>query len=69
MACCGRPDPRNKKSSEQLYYERYGYLSRAQKNRHAEIAGSKCTHCDALTISDVENKCTVCNNPKPVEGA
>jgi hypothetical protein len=64
MACCGRPDNRNKKSQQKSYYERYAYLSSHQKQKQLEVDGSKCNSCDALTMCNVDGSCIVCGNPK-----
>jgi len=60
MPCCGRPS-NNAKKGEAAYYERYAFLSSAQKERQAKVAGSQCQTCKALTVGD---PCTVCGNPK-----
>jgi uncharacterized paraquat-inducible protein A len=62
--CCGRPDNRANKKGAKDYYERYAYLSSHQRAQQAELVGSKCPTCDALTMSDQENKCTICGVPK-----
>lgn len=69
MPCCGRPNNRTTKG-EASYYERYAYLSKEQRARQLELIGSKCPSCDALTVSDAQNNCTVCGQTKsPKEGA
>ena len=62
--CCGRPDNRANKGGESGYYARYAYLSSHQRAKQAELSGSKCTNCDALTMGD---PCTICgaNKTKP----
>lgn len=64
MACCGRPDVRNKKSSQQAYYEKYAYLSKAQKAQKDALLGTNCTTCAALTFNDAQGNCSVCGNAK-----
>jgi len=60
--CCGRPNNRaSKGGSESDYYSRYAYLSSHQRERQAELIGSKCTTCDALTMGD---PCTICGVAK-----
>lgn len=60
--CCGRPDNRAKKGGgEAEYYSRYAYLSNHQRARQAELVGSKCATCDALTMGD---PCTICGTMK-----
>ena len=61
--CCGRPNNRaNKKGGgEADYYARYAYLSSHQRARQAELVGSKCTTCDALTMGD---PCSICGTSK-----
>jgi len=64
MGCCGRPDNRAGKGGPAAYYERYAYLNSHQKAKQLALVGSKCTTCDALTMSDAEGNCTVCGSPK-----
>ena len=70
-SCCGRPNNRAGKGSPASYYERYAYLSSHQRAQQIKLVGSKCDACDALTMSDTDNKCTVCGNSKIIveEGA
>lgn len=65
MGCCGRPNnnPQNNKSN---YYQRYGYLTSAQKEAQLKLHGSKCSKCDALTIGD---PCSVCGTAKAENSA
>jgi len=64
MGCCGRPDNRVNKDGAAGYYQKYAYLSSAQRAKADEIVGKigKCTSCDALTMGD---PCSICGNPKP----
>ena len=66
---CGRPNNRVKKEGAAGYYQKYAYLSGAQKEAAEKLLGkvSKCPACDALTYSDEGNNCTVCGNPKSKE--
>ena len=64
MACCGRPDNRAGKGGPASYYEKYAYLTGAQIAKQAELVGSKCTQCDALTSGD---PCTICGKSKTQE--
>ena len=64
MGCCGRPNVRDAKAN---YYEKYAYLNSHQKAKQLAISGSQCDTCSALTMSDAENKCTVCGNSKNKE--
>ena len=68
MPCCGRPDNRQRKSGAAGYYDRYTYLNSHQRAQQLKVSGSKCEHCDALTVGD---PCTVCGNSKQTspEGA
>ncbi len=61
MGCCGRPDNRVNTKGPAGYYERYAYLSSHQRAKQAELVGSKCKACDALTMGD---PCTVCGAKK-----
>jgi hypothetical protein len=61
MGCCGRPDNRVNTKGAAGYYERYAYLSSHQRAKQAELSGSKCLTCDALTLGD---PCTVCGTSK-----
>lgn len=63
MGCCGRPDNRGSKEGAAGYYNKYAYLSSAQREKAQKIAGNigKCFNCDALTAGD---PCTICGNPK-----
>jgi len=62
MGCCGRPDNRaNKGGNAAEYYARYAYLSSHQRAQQAELVGSKCSSCDALTMGD---PCTICGTNK-----
>ena len=61
MGCCGRPDNRSNKGGPAAYYERYAYLSSHQRAKQAELVGSKCKSCDALTMGD---PCTICGAKK-----
>lgn len=56
--CCGRP---NNRSGPAGYYERYAYLSSSKKTKQAEISGSTCKTCSALTMG---NPCSVCGGSK-----
>lgn len=62
--CCGRPNNRANKGGAASYYERYAYLSSHQRAKQLEVSGSKCTTCDALTMTSEEGKCTVCGTSK-----
>lgn len=64
MPCCGRPSNRNQKSGPKAYYERYAYLSAAQKAKRDALVGTKCATCDALTFNNENGSCSVCGNPK-----
>lgn len=66
MPCCGRPNNRQNKEGAAGYYQRYAYLSGAQREAAQKVLGEigKCTHCDALTMGD---PCTICGNPKPAK--
>lgn len=61
MGCCGRPDNRANKGGAAGYYERYAYLSSHQRAQQAELIGSKCSDCDALTMGD---PCSICGKKK-----
>lgn len=67
MGCCGRPANNSRKSSQKGYYERYAYLSSHQQRKQANLNGSKCTACDAITASTIDNTCVVCGNSKSIE--
>lgn len=58
--CCGRANNNSKKGAAG-YYERYAFLSSAQKEQQIKIAGNSCSICAAITIGD---PCSVCGNPK-----
>jgi uncharacterized paraquat-inducible protein A len=64
--CCGRPNNRAQKGKGGTadYYARFAYLSSHQRAKQLEVAGSKCTQCDASTMSDSGGKCTVCGANK-----
>lgn len=66
MPCCGRPNNRANKEGAAGYYQKYAYLSGAQREAAQKVLGqiNKCEHCHALTMGD---PCTVCGNPKPKE--
>lgn len=64
MPCCGRPDNRANKGGPAGYYERYAYLSSSQRAKQAEIVGSTCKTCSALTMGD---PCSVCGGLKTKE--
>ncbi len=64
MGCCGRPNNRAGKGGTASYYERYAYLNSHQRAKQAQLVGSKCETCDALTMSNADNNCTVCGNSK-----
>lgn len=64
MGCCGRPNNRIGKGGPSSYYERYAYLNSHQRAKQVQLVGSKCETCDALTMSDTDNNCTVCGNTK-----
>lgn len=61
MPCCGRPDNRVNKGGAAGYYERYAYLSSSKRAKQAEIVGSTCKTCAALTMGD---PCSVCGGSK-----
>ncbi len=61
MPCCGRTDNRANKGGAAGYYERYAYLSSSKRAKQAELVGSKCTTCAALTMGD---PCSVCGGSK-----
>ena len=60
MPCCGRTN-NNAKKGASAYYERYAFLSSAQKEQQLKIDGVNCTSCSAITIGD---PCSICGNPK-----
>ena len=60
-SCCGRPANNANKGGAKSYYERYTYLSSHQRAKQAELIGSKCPSCDALTTGD---PCTICGTQK-----
>jgi hypothetical protein len=66
MGCCGRPDNRAGKGGQAAYYERYAYLSSSKRAKQAELVGSKCETCAALTMGD---PCSVCGQSKTQEKA
>lgn len=66
MPCCGRPDNRANKEGAAGYYQKYAYLSGAQRQAAEKLLGqiSKCDSCDALTYSNEDNHCLVCGSAK-----
>ena len=67
--CCGRPNNRNKQGGEAGYYARFAYLSSHQKARQAQLSGSKCEACAALTVGDPCSVCGKAKNEEQKEGA
>jgi len=63
MPCCGRAN-NNANKGAAGYYERYAFLSSAQKEKQLQIAGNNCVTCSAITVGD---PCSVCGNPKNEE--
>ena len=63
MACCGRSNVRGVPGAK-AYYERYGYMTKQQIAEKNRVLGTHCNSCDALTVSNEENKCSVCGNAK-----
>lgn len=62
-SCCGRPN-NNASKGEAGYYERYAFLSSAQRERQLKVSGSSCSTCDAITTSDKQNRCQICGQNK-----
>lgn len=67
MGCCGRPDNRSAKNSQEEYYKRYAYLNHHQKAQKEALLGTKCQACDALTFNDPEGNCSVCKGSKQAQ--
>lgn len=65
MPCCGRANNNTSKGAAG-YYERYAFLTGAQKEKQLKIAGSNCSTCTAITVGD---PCSVCGNKKNSEEA